>query len=211
MDWYLILKFLHVSAAVIWIGGAFVMVMLGNRAARAADDKAIVDIVRQVAWAADRIYVPASIATLLLGLLLAWIGGLWSNLWIILGMLGVAATVGLGILVLTPLTKEVDAAFKTGGTGPAVIATCRKTLTIARVRPGPAVHGHRRHDAEARLVRLAGAGDHGAGAVGGGVLLARPGVATEACHRGIATTREPPRPSARPRRPRRSGISRSRH
>ena len=132
MDWYLILKFLHVSAAVIWIGGAFVMVMLGLRASGGSDDKALVEVVREVAWAADHIYVPASIATLILGLLLAWYGALWSNLWIILGLIGVATTVGLGILVLTPMTKKVEAAFQAGSTGPDVLATCREILTIAR-------------------------------------------------------------------------------
>jgi uncharacterized membrane protein len=133
MNWYIMLKFLHVSAAVIWIGGAFVMVMLGVRANRGSDDSALVGVVRQVAWAADRIYVPASIATLVLGLLLAWIGGLWSNLWVILGLIGVAATVGLGILVLTPRAKAVEAGFSARGASPDVLATCREILTIARV------------------------------------------------------------------------------
>lgn len=132
MDWYLILKFLHVSAAVIWIGGAFIMVMLGVRANGGSDDKALVDVVRQVAWAAERIYVPASLATLVLGLLLAWIGALWSDLWIILGLVGVAATVGLGILVLTPRAKTVEAGFAARGASPDVLATCWEILTIAR-------------------------------------------------------------------------------
>lgn len=132
MDWYLILKFLHVLAAVIWIGGAFIMVVLGVRADRAADEKALVDVVRQVAWAAERIYVPASISTLVLGLLLAGFASLWGNLWVILGLLGVAATVGLGILVLTPLAKKVEAGFAAGGASPGVVATSREILTIAR-------------------------------------------------------------------------------
>ena len=132
MDWYLVLKFLHVSAAVIWIGGAFVMVMLGVRASGGSDDKALVEVVREVAWAADHIYVPASIATLLLGLSLAWYGALWSNLWVILGLIGVATTVGLGILVLTPMVKKVDAGFKAGSTSPDMIATCREVLSISR-------------------------------------------------------------------------------
>ncbi len=132
MDWYLVLKFLHVSAAVIWIGGAFIMVMLGVRASGKSDDKAIIDIVRQVAWAADRVYVPASVATLVLGLLLAWYAALWSSLWVILGLIGVATTVGLGIVVLTPMAKKVEAAFRAGRVGPDVTATCREILTIAR-------------------------------------------------------------------------------
>ena len=67
MDWYVLFKFLHVTSAVIWIGGAFIMIMLGVKADRAKDDAEIVGVVRQVAWAADRIYVPASIATLVFG------------------------------------------------------------------------------------------------------------------------------------------------
>src|SRR5690606_13894016 len=43
--WYATFKFLHVGAAVIWIGGAFVMVVLGARADRAKNDAEIVAIV----------------------------------------------------------------------------------------------------------------------------------------------------------------------
>ena len=132
MDWYLALKFLHVSSAVVWIGGAFIMVMLGARADRSADDKILVDVVRQVAWAADHVYVPASISTLVFGLILAWYGSLWGNLWIILGLLGVASTVGLGILVLTPLAKKADAGFKARGANPEVVGTSREILTLAK-------------------------------------------------------------------------------
>ena len=132
MNWYLILKFLHVSSAVIWIGGAFIMVMLGTRADRSADDEILVDVVRQVAWAADHVYVPASISTLVFGLILAWFASLWGNLWIILGLLGVASTVGLGILVLTPLAKKAEIGFKAGGASSDVVSTSRDILTLAK-------------------------------------------------------------------------------
>ena len=132
MDWYVVLKLFHIASAVIWIGGAFVMVMLASRADRAGDEVAIVGCVRQVAWAAERIYVPASISTLVFGLLLAWVGGLWSNLWVILGLVGVAATLVLGIFVLSPLAKQVEAGFSSNGTTPDVVATCQKILTIAK-------------------------------------------------------------------------------
>ncbi len=132
MDWYLIVKFLHVSSAVVWIGSAFIMVMLGIRCNRAKDDSGMVSVVRQVAWAAERVYVPASVATLLFGLTLAWLGSLWTNLWVILGLLGVASTMALGILVLTPLTRKAEADFTAGGATPAVVVTCREILTIAQ-------------------------------------------------------------------------------
>ena len=132
MDWYVLFKFPHVASAVIWIGGAFVMIMLGVKAERAKDDAEIVSVVRQVAWAADRIYVAASVATLLFGLIVAWLGALWGNLWVILGLVGVAATIGLGVIVLTPRAKAVEAGYKAGGVTPGVVALCREMLTIAK-------------------------------------------------------------------------------
>ena len=132
MDWYVLLKFLHVSSAVIWIGGAFIMIMLGIKADRGKDDAEFVGVVRQVAWAGERIYVPASISTLIFGVATATVGGLWSNLWVILGLVGVAATIALGIAVLTPRAKKAEAGFKAGGVTPAVVAICRDILTIAK-------------------------------------------------------------------------------
>ena len=132
MDWYTLVKFLHVGSAVIWVGGAFVMIMLGAMAERAKNDTELVGVVRQVAWAAERIYVPASIATLVFGVITAWIGRLFGNLWVILGLIGVASTIGLGIIVLTPRAKKAEAGFKAGGTTPEVVAISREMLTIAK-------------------------------------------------------------------------------
>jgi len=132
MDWYTLVKFLHVGSAVIWVGGAFVMIMLGAAAERAKNDVEMVGVVRQVAWAAERIYVPASITTLVFGVITAWIGSLFGNLWVILGLIGVASTIALGILVLTPRAKKVDAAFKAGGATAQVVAICCEMLTIAK-------------------------------------------------------------------------------
>lgn len=132
MEWYLFIKFLHVTSAIIWLGGALVMVMLGMKAERAKNDAELVVIVQQVAWAAERVYVPASIATLLFGLITTWIGGLWSELWVILGLVGIVATIGLGIGVLTPRAKRAEAGRVAGGATPAVVAICREILAIAK-------------------------------------------------------------------------------
>jgi hypothetical protein len=132
MDWYVLSKFLHVASAVIWIGGAFIMIMLGVKAERAGSDAEVVGVVRQIAWAAERIYVPASVATLLFGLAAAWLNGLWDQLWIILGLVGVAATLALGVLVLTPRAKKVEAGYAAGGVTPAVLGVSREILTIGK-------------------------------------------------------------------------------
>ena len=187
MDWYLILKFLHVSSVIIWIGGAFIMVMLGVRAERSANDSVLVDVVRQVAWAADRIYVPASISTLVFGLILAWYASLWANLWIILGLLGVASTVGLGVLVLSPLAKKADAGFRTAGASSDVVATSREILDSGQIRSCSAVYGHRGHGPETRCFRLGRPRGHGVGAPVRGVFLAGAGVVRQIGCRGITS------------------------
>ena len=50
----------------------------------------------------------------------------------ILGLIGVAATIGLGILVLTPRAKKAEAGFAAGGATPAVVAVSRQLLAIAK-------------------------------------------------------------------------------
>jgi uncharacterized membrane protein len=132
MDWYALFKYLHVASAVIWIGGAFIMIMLGVKAERSKSDTELVGVVRQVAWAGERIYVPASISTLVFGLIVAWLGALWSDLWVILGLVGVAITIGMGILVLTPRAKKAEAGYAAGGVTPAVVAISREILTLAK-------------------------------------------------------------------------------
>lgn len=129
MDWYTIFKFLHVSSSVIWIGGGLAMVLLGARAERSKNDTELVGVVRQVAWAGDHIFIPASIATLIFGVITAWLGSLWSSLWVNLGFVGIVSTIALGVLVLTPRAKKVNAE---SGVTPVAVSVSREILTIAK-------------------------------------------------------------------------------
>jgi len=129
MDWYVFFKFLHVAAAIIWIGGAFIMLVLGMDAVRRNDDARLVSILALTGWAAERVYVPASMATVLLGLVAAWLGNLWAEAWVILGLAGMAITMALGILALTPRAKRVAAA---PGPTPEAVATARDMVTLMK-------------------------------------------------------------------------------
>ncbi len=134
MDWYLFAKWLHVTFAIVWVGGGVVMVILAMAADRARDDAQLFAMLRQVAWAAEKIYVPASILTLIFGVIASWLGGLFSQLWVILGLLGIATTIAIGIAVLTPRIKKVEADYVAAGntTTAGVMAGGRAILTIAK-------------------------------------------------------------------------------
>jgi hypothetical protein len=129
LDWYSIFKFLHVAFAIIWLGGGLLMVILGIKADRARNDAELVGVVHQVAWCADRIYVPASIATLIFGVVAAFLGNWWGHLWVWLGLAGIASTIFLGVVVLTPRSKIVKAE---NGVTPKAVAISREILTIAK-------------------------------------------------------------------------------
>jgi len=129
MDWYTLFKFLHVVTAIIWIGGAFIMLMFGINAVRQNDDAQLVSVAAQMGWAAERIYVPASMATVVLGIIVATLGGPWGQTWVILGLVGMAITMALGIIALTPRAKKVAAA---SGPTVAIVATARQLVTLVK-------------------------------------------------------------------------------
>lgn len=129
MDWYTLIKLLHVLAAILWIGGVFVMLTLAMQAVRSRDEAELVPTVAQMGWATERVFVPGSIATTILGLIVATVGHMWSDLWVILGLAGVAITMALGILVLSPRVKRVASA---GAVTPETIGISKQTVTLVK-------------------------------------------------------------------------------
>src|ERR1044071_201266 len=102
MDWYSLFKFLHVSAAILWLGGGFALVALGIAADRARDNEAIGRIVDQVIFLTPRLMIPAAVAAFFFGAITAWLAWSLSYLWIWIGLIGFASTFLMGLLVLKP-------------------------------------------------------------------------------------------------------------
>jgi uncharacterized membrane protein len=100
MDFYSIVKFLHIAAAMAWIGGGVTIFAMAIFADRAKDDAEMMRILGSVGMMATRWFVPSSLATLVLGIVMAFLGGLWGELWVILGLAGFAATFLTGHFVL---------------------------------------------------------------------------------------------------------------
>jgi len=59
--------FLHVTAAMVWIGGAATIQVFGILAKRAADPAKTAFVAASVSWTVERIFLPASIVVLLAG------------------------------------------------------------------------------------------------------------------------------------------------
>ena len=131
MDWYSIFKFLHVAAAVCWVGGGVVLMYLGILAARAKDEDAQMTVIKQTAGLAMNWFIPASLSTVIFGAVAATLYNLWGEAWVILGLLGFVATFCTGNFVIRP-TADAIAAAESAGKRDVAVAHGGKLMQVAK-------------------------------------------------------------------------------
>ncbi len=78
-------------------------------------------------------FVPISFLTLCTGLIVAWMGAGFSQLWVILGLAGAAMTFLTGLLVMKPRIEEI-ASLPTGGQAEEEIVISRTLDLMALIR-----------------------------------------------------------------------------
>jgi uncharacterized membrane protein len=133
--WYAVFKAIHVTFAVVWIGGGVLLTINGLRAQRENDAGKVVIVAQQAAFAGEKIFAPAGLVVFLMGIAMmintSW--G-WGHFWIVAGLIGYATTFVTGIAVLSPLAKKVAASAQANGPEhPTTLALIDRILLIARV------------------------------------------------------------------------------
>jgi uncharacterized membrane protein len=133
MSYYEVLLFLHIAAAVVWLGSGFFLQMLVFRAGKTGDGGLMQGVASNSGWMAQRIFIPASLAVLVLGILLT-IEGPWSfgDLWIVLGLAGYAFSFLTGIGFIEPEGKRIAKAMQAGDQGRAAFHVNRIN-TVSRI------------------------------------------------------------------------------
>lgn len=112
MDFYILFKLLHVLAAVAWVGGGLAMTLQASRAMRTGDDAELIHIAGQTDWVAKLLFVPGGVATLIFGAIATTIYGMWGQMWVLISLVGLIASMGIGGAVLgrsTRIAKEEGA------------------------------------------------------------------------------------------------------
>ena len=132
MDWYSIVKFGHVICALIWVGGGFAMMLNGVLADRAGDAEGTMRAIRLTAYLGIRLMVPASLLTLVFGLVMCWFWVGFTDLWIVIGLAGYAATFLIGVLIFSPTSERLATTVEREGITPAVLEDGRGMLKVAR-------------------------------------------------------------------------------
>ncbi len=102
--WYLVLKFIHILAAIVAVGSNITYGVWNVRAAR--DPSHLGFALKGIKFLDDRIANPAYGVLLLTGLIMMFAGSFGFKLWIIIALVLFAAVVVLGVAFYSPLLKN---------------------------------------------------------------------------------------------------------
>jgi hypothetical protein len=137
MTWYELLLFIHVGAAIVWIGAGFLSLVLATTYDRESDEVAIKRFLHDQEWLAMRLFVPASLIVVVMGIALVIESDAWtfSYLWIVLGLIGYAATFVTGFFFIRPASERIGSEMERQGgqLTPELRANIRKLIVTARV------------------------------------------------------------------------------
>jgi uncharacterized membrane protein len=131
MSWYEFLLFVHITGALIWLGGAFTFQMYGATVRRGGDPEEMARFAGRAGHLAERMFVPASLVVVLAGIGLMIDGNWkWGQLWVIFALVTFTASFLTGLLVISPLAKRIP---KAGPTTPEGQALIQRLFTILRI------------------------------------------------------------------------------
>jgi len=108
VSWYEFLLFVHISCAVIWLGGGFTFQVYGTVVRRGGDLDEIARFAGRAGVIGERLFTPAALLVVLAGVGLMIEGSWdWGRLWVVFGLVTFAASFLTGLLLLAPLAKKL--------------------------------------------------------------------------------------------------------
>ncbi|MDQ3954978.1 MAG: DUF2269 domain-containing protein [Actinomycetota bacterium] len=132
---YELLKTIHVFFAVIWVGGAATTQVLATRLSRANEPVRLAAFAKDVEFVGTRIFTPSSVVVLGAGIWMVAISG-WNftDLWIVLGLIGIAFSATVGAAFLGPESGRIGKLIEAKGPDDAeVTARLRRIFLVSRV------------------------------------------------------------------------------
>jgi uncharacterized membrane protein len=136
MTLYELLLFVHIAATVVWVGAGFLSLVLAISYDREGDESAIQRFLADQERLALRLFVPSSLVVLLMGIALVIESDAWGfdQLWIVIGLLGYAATFATGLFLIKPESERIGAEMaREGRLTPQLRLDIRKLMVKARV------------------------------------------------------------------------------
>jgi uncharacterized membrane protein len=136
--WFAVFKLIHVGVAVFWVGGGIMLTVLALMTQTKDDPEELATVARQAAFVGEKMFAPAGLIVLAMGITMVindHIG--FGTTWVIIGLVGYAATFTTGIAFLAPRAKRVANLRDTKGAAAAETqAAIKEILLIARIDVG---------------------------------------------------------------------------
>jgi uncharacterized membrane protein len=131
MSWYEFLLFVHITGAVIWLGGSFTLQVFGTVVRRGGDPEEMGRFAGRAGLIGERLFTPAALVVVLAGVGLMIEGSWdWGRLWVVFALVAFAGSFVTGVFVLAPLAKKLPVV---GPATPAGQELIRRIFAILRV------------------------------------------------------------------------------
>ena len=134
MSWYELWRFLHVTAAIVWIGGAATIQVFGILTKRAADPAKTAFFAQNVSWTVLRVFLPASLVVFVAGVGLTEEGNWdWGEPFIVFGLVFWALVSVVAFGFLARALGRAGAQLASQGPSPALALRIRNLVWLSRV------------------------------------------------------------------------------
>jgi uncharacterized membrane protein len=135
MTWYTFFKFVHVLAAVLWVGGATAVQFYALRALKAGDGARLAEFAGDTEWVGMRIFTPSSLLLFLAAIGLMVNGHWpWGTLWVDYALAVFFASFALGAGFLGPESGRIKKVIEAHGVeSPEAEARIRRILALSRM------------------------------------------------------------------------------
>jgi uncharacterized membrane protein len=128
---FTILKFLHISGAIVWIGGVATLTVIYVRMARTQDSAAVTALSQVSGFAGQVLVGPATMLTLLAGIATAATAGFdFGMLWLSWGFIAIILSIALGATFIRRITVEMGRLAANGAPDWSRMRTLQQRLTM---------------------------------------------------------------------------------
>ena len=130
---YDLFKFLHIVAAIVWVGAGVTFQIMNARLARADDHEGVAALASQGEWFGKVVFSTSAAVTLVAGIVTVLASdGAWSfaDLWISWGFVGIALSVVFGAVLTARTTRQLAVAIDTSGPDASHVAHLQRRLGI---------------------------------------------------------------------------------
>lgn len=126
---YELVKFIHIAAAIVWLGAGVTFQILNLRLA--GDQQGMETLSSQGEWFGRAVFSTSAVVTLLTGIIAVIVGD-WSfaELWITLGFVGVALSIVSGAVFSRRLSTQLSEAVAAEGAASATVAVLQRRLNL---------------------------------------------------------------------------------